>query len=191
MHATPRARGAVLSAASFVCSTASELNPQYFPDAERLLVPLCCVVLCCVACVLCRVLCCVVLCCLCVVSCVVLCCLCVVLCCLCVVLLVCCVVCCVVLLVLCVVLLVLCVVLCYVVCCLCVVLCCVVLSSAHRQLIQDDKGTVAICAFGLPYSSHEDDPLRGVLAAIGVWLCSALLCSALLCSALLCYALLV
>jgi len=38
---------------------------------------------------------------------------------------------------------------------------------AHRQLIQDDKGTVAICAFGLPYSSHEDDPLRGVLSALG------------------------
>ncbi len=35
-----------------------------------------------------------------------------------------------------------------------------------RQLIQDDKGTVAIIAFGLPYSSHEDDPLRGVLTAM-------------------------
>lgn len=37
-----------------------------------------------------------------------------------------------------------------------------------RQFIQDDKGTVAIIAFGLPYSSHEDDPVRGVLAAITI-----------------------
>jgi len=37
-----------------------------------------------------------------------------------------------------------------------------------RQLIQDDKGTVAILAFGLPYCSHEDDALRGVLTAMSI-----------------------
>jgi class 3 adenylate cyclase len=37
-----------------------------------------------------------------------------------------------------------------------------------RQLIQDDKGTVAIAAFGLPYRSHEDDPIRAVLTALAI-----------------------
>ena len=36
----------------------------------------------------------------------------------------------------------------------------------RRQLIQDDKGTVAILAFGLPYLTHEDDPLRGVMCGL-------------------------
>lgn len=39
-------------------------------------------------------------------------------------------------------------------------------DGVMRQLIQDDKGTVCIVAFGLPFSTHEDDPLRGVLTAI-------------------------
>jgi hypothetical protein len=37
-----------------------------------------------------------------------------------------------------------------------------------RQLLQDDKGTVAIICFGLPYLSHEDDALRGVMTALHV-----------------------
>jgi hypothetical protein len=38
-----------------------------------------------------------------------------------------------------------------------------------RQFIEDDKGTVAIIVFGLPYLSHEDDPLRAVLTAIHIF----------------------
>jgi len=41
-------------------------------------------------------------------------------------------------------------------------------DGSLRQLIQDDKGTVAIAAFGLPYSSHEDDPLRATMTALMV-----------------------
>ena len=39
-------------------------------------------------------------------------------------------------------------------------------DGVMRQVIQDDKGTVCIIAFGLPYRSHEDDPLRAVMSAI-------------------------
>jgi tRNA A37 threonylcarbamoyladenosine biosynthesis protein TsaE len=41
-------------------------------------------------------------------------------------------------------------------------------DGSLRQLIQDDKGTVAILAFGLPQLSHEDDPLRGIMTALMV-----------------------
>ena len=37
-----------------------------------------------------------------------------------------------------------------------------------RQLIADDKGKVLIAAFGLPPLAHEDDPLRGVRAALTI-----------------------
>ncbi|CEP00396.1 hypothetical protein PBRA_001450 [Plasmodiophora brassicae] len=37
-----------------------------------------------------------------------------------------------------------------------------------RQLIQDDKGTVAIAAFGLPYNSHDDDPVRAIQASLTI-----------------------
>ncbi len=41
-------------------------------------------------------------------------------------------------------------------------------DGSLRQLIQDDKGTVAILAFGLPQLSHEDDPMRGIMTALTV-----------------------
>eukprot|EP01114_Cavostelium_apophysatum_P005201 TRINITY_DN1594_c0_g1_i4.p1 TRINITY_DN1594_c0_g1~~TRINITY_DN1594_c0_g1_i4.p1 ORF type:complete len:1564 (+),score=482.05 TRINITY_DN1594_c0_g1_i4:218-4909(+) len=37
-----------------------------------------------------------------------------------------------------------------------------------RQFIIDDKGAVGIGVFGLPYMTHEDDAVRGVLAAIQI-----------------------
>ena len=50
----------------------------------------------------------------------------------------------------------------------CVCVCVCVCVRVGSQLIQDDKGTVAIIAFGLPYCSHEDDSVRGVLTAIDI-----------------------
>lgn len=32
----------------------------------------------------------------------------------------------------------------------------------------DEKGFLAICAFGLPGRSHEDDPARGIQAALAI-----------------------
>jgi class 3 adenylate cyclase len=41
-------------------------------------------------------------------------------------------------------------------------------EGSVRQFIMDDKGTVFIAAFGLPPRTHEDDPVRGVQAAIAL-----------------------
>lgn len=41
-------------------------------------------------------------------------------------------------------------------------------EGSVRQFIVDDKGTVFIAAFGLPPRTHEDDPVRGVQAAIAI-----------------------
>lgn len=37
-----------------------------------------------------------------------------------------------------------------------------------RQFMIDDKGSVLIACFGLPYFSHLDDPLRAVLSAVSI-----------------------
>ena len=36
------------------------------------------------------------------------------------------------------------------------------------QLRCDEKGFVAVCAFGLPGKTHDDGPVRGVLAALEI-----------------------
>ena len=36
------------------------------------------------------------------------------------------------------------------------------------QLRCDEKGFVAVCAFGLPGQTHDDGPVRGVLAALQI-----------------------
>lgn len=41
-------------------------------------------------------------------------------------------------------------------------------EGSVRQFIMDDKGTVFIAAFGLPPRTHEDDPARGVRAALAL-----------------------
>ncbi|MCB9435647.1 MAG: AAA family ATPase [Anaerolineales bacterium] len=41
-------------------------------------------------------------------------------------------------------------------------------EGSVRQFIVDDKGTVFIAAFGLPPRTHEDDPVRGVQAALAI-----------------------
>jgi class 3 adenylate cyclase/tetratricopeptide (TPR) repeat protein len=41
-------------------------------------------------------------------------------------------------------------------------------EGSVRQFIMDDKGTVFIAAFGVPPLTHEDDPLRGVHAALTI-----------------------
>ncbi len=41
-------------------------------------------------------------------------------------------------------------------------------QGSVRQFIMDDKGTVFIAAFGVPPLTHEDDPLRGVQAALAM-----------------------
>lgn len=41
-------------------------------------------------------------------------------------------------------------------------------EGSVRQFILDDKGTVFIAAFGVPPLTHEDDPLRGVNAALTI-----------------------
>eukprot|EP00741_Cyanophora_paradoxa_P022785 tig00021517_g22006.t1 len=38
-------------------------------------------------------------------------------------------------------------------------------EGSIRQVMHDDKGMVVICAFGLPFQSHEDDGARAVSAA--------------------------
>ena len=38
-----------------------------------------------------------------------------------------------------------------------------------RQFLQDDKGLLAICVFGMPPGlQHDSDPLRGVLSALDI-----------------------
>ena len=39
-------------------------------------------------------------------------------------------------------------------------------SGSFLQFRCDEKGFVSICAFGLPGNAHEDDPCRGVRAAL-------------------------
>ncbi len=39
-------------------------------------------------------------------------------------------------------------------------------SGSFLQFRCDEKGFVSICAFGLPGKTHEDDPSRGVRAAL-------------------------
>lgn len=41
-------------------------------------------------------------------------------------------------------------------------------EGSVRQFIVDDKGTVFIAAFGVPPLTHEDDPVRGVQAALAM-----------------------
>jgi class 3 adenylate cyclase/tetratricopeptide (TPR) repeat protein len=42
------------------------------------------------------------------------------------------------------------------------------LQGSLRQFVVDDKGTVLVAAFGLPPATHEDDVIRGVLAASAI-----------------------
>lgn len=42
------------------------------------------------------------------------------------------------------------------------------LQGTLRQVVQDDKGTVCICVFGLPPLVHADDPTRAVTAALRI-----------------------
>lgn len=42
------------------------------------------------------------------------------------------------------------------------------LLSARPQFRCDEKGFLAICAFGLPGRSHEDGPARGIQAALSI-----------------------
>lgn len=42
------------------------------------------------------------------------------------------------------------------------------LEGSIDKLAQDDKGLVVLAAFGLPPRAHEDDPVRGVRAALAV-----------------------
>jgi len=39
-------------------------------------------------------------------------------------------------------------------------------SGSFLQFRCDEKGFLSICAFGLPGRTHEDDPCRGVRAAL-------------------------
>ena len=39
-------------------------------------------------------------------------------------------------------------------------------SGSFLQFRCDEKGFVSICAFGLPGNAHEDDPCRGIRAAL-------------------------
>lgn len=41
-------------------------------------------------------------------------------------------------------------------------------ASAIPQFRCDEKGFLAICAFGLPGRSHEDGPARGIQAALAI-----------------------
>lgn len=41
-------------------------------------------------------------------------------------------------------------------------------DTSFSQARCDEKGFLAICAFGLPARSHEDDPARGVIAALSI-----------------------
>jgi CRP-like cAMP-binding protein len=42
-------------------------------------------------------------------------------------------------------------------------------NGTLRQFLQDDKGLLAICIMGMPpFSPHENDPTRGVLAAMDI-----------------------
>lgn len=42
------------------------------------------------------------------------------------------------------------------------------LEGTFVHLIQDDKGIIAVCSFGLPPLMHEDDPVRAVAAALAI-----------------------
>ena len=42
-------------------------------------------------------------------------------------------------------------------------------NGTLRQFLQDDKGLLAICIMGMPpFTPHENDPTRGVLAAMEI-----------------------
>ena len=41
-------------------------------------------------------------------------------------------------------------------------------DGTFLQLRCDEKGFLAVCAFGLPGRTHQDDPGRGVLAALDI-----------------------
>ena len=38
----------------------------------------------------------------------------------------------------------------------------------HVQVRCDEKGFLAVCAFGLPGKTHEDMPARGIQAALSI-----------------------
>lgn len=40
--------------------------------------------------------------------------------------------------------------------------------ATAQQFRCDEKGFLAICAFGLPGRSHEDGPARGIQAALAI-----------------------
>ncbi len=41
-------------------------------------------------------------------------------------------------------------------------------EGSFLQFRCDEKGFLSICAFGLPGKAHEDDPSRGIRAAIDI-----------------------
>lgn len=41
-------------------------------------------------------------------------------------------------------------------------------EGSFLQFRCDEKGFLSICAFGLPGKTHEDDPSRGVRAALDI-----------------------
>ncbi len=41
-------------------------------------------------------------------------------------------------------------------------------EGSFLQFRCDEKGFLSICAFGLPGKTHEDDPSRGIRAAIDI-----------------------
>lgn len=41
-------------------------------------------------------------------------------------------------------------------------------ATATLQVRCDEKGFLAICAFGLPGKTHEDGPARGIQAALSI-----------------------
>lgn len=44
-------------------------------------------------------------------------------------------------------------------------------QGSVRQFLVDDKGSVLIAVWGIPPNSHEDDPLRAILAAMRLQKC--------------------
>ena len=42
------------------------------------------------------------------------------------------------------------------------------MRAASIQVRCDEKGFVAVCAFGMPGKTHDDGPSRGVLAALSI-----------------------
>ena len=45
---------------------------------------------------------------------------------------------------------------------------CVALPDPPPQFRCDEKGFLALCAFGLPGRTHEDGPARGIQAALAI-----------------------